>query len=365
MEARGIHPAARTALGLPLALMLCLGACRDPKPSGPDTPEARTATPEAGTAPGRYLEAGKLEAFEEAFYKVVPHGSRLEILAEGHEWTEGPLWVEAGGYLLYSDIPRNAIYRWDPDTGSSRYLEPSGFTGKDFQGAEPGSNGLLLDAAGKLVLCQHGDRRIARMVAPLDRPAPKFESLAERYSGARLNSPNDAVFDSEGVLYFTDPPYGLPGRVDDPEKELGFQGVYRLRPGGIPELLTDALSRPNGIGLSPDGSRLYVSNSDPENAIWMVYELGANGRLENGRVLHDATDQNPEATGNPDGLVVHPSGHIFATGPGGVFVFGPEGKVLGRILTGEKTSNCTLDTDQSALYITADSYVLKLDLKTE
>lgn len=358
MEARGIHPAACAALGLPLVLTLCLGACRDPKPSG-------DATPAAKSAQSRYLEAGEPEAFEEEFFRIVPRGSRLEILAEGHEWTEGPLWVEAGGYLLYSDIPRNAIYRWDPDTGSSLYLNPSGFTGENFKGSEPGSNGLLLDAAGNLVLCQHGDRRIARMAAPLDRPAAHFETLAERYSGARLNSPNDAVYDSVGVLYFTDPPYGLPGLVDDPDKELGFQGVYRLKPGGNPELLTDALSRPNGIGLSPDGSRLYVSNSDPGRAIWMVYELAENGPLANGRILYDATDQDPAATGNPDGLVVHPSGHIFATGPGGVYVFGPEGKALGRILTGEKTSNCTLNSDQSALFITADSYLLKLDLKAD
>ena len=352
------HPATRPAIWLPLALALCLGACR-----GRKEPQAETSV--AVPAESRYLEAGKLAAYDEAFFEIVPRGSRLEILAEGHDWTEGPLWVDGGGYLLYSDIPRNAIYRWDPETGSRTYLEPSGFTGEDFRGSEPGSNGLLLDPSGNLVLCQHGDRRIARMTAPLDRPADTFETLAETYRGARLNSPNDAVYDSKGVLYFTDPPYGLPGLVDDPGKELNFQGVFRLEPGGEPELLTDALSRPNGIGLSPDGSRLYVSNSDPDHAIWMVYELSENGSLSNGRIFFDATDQNPAETGNPDGLKVHPSGHVFATGPGGVLVFGPQGTILGKIFTGEKTSNCALNADQSALFITADSYLLKLDLKVE
>lgn len=358
MKARERHPAAWHAIWLPLALVLCLGACRDRK-------ETQAETSVTGADTSRYLEAGKLVAYDQEFFEVVPGGSQLEILAEGHDWTEGPLWVEAGGYLLYSDIPRNAIYRWDPDTGSRIYLEPSGFTGENFKGSEPGSNGLLLDSSGNLVLCQHGDRRIARMAPPLHSPSDTFETLADTYQGARLNSPNDAASDSNGVLYFTDPPYGLPGLVDDPAKELKFQGVFRLKPGGEPELLTDALSRPNGIGLSPDGSRLFVSNSDPDHAIWMEYELTENGSLANGRIFYDATDQNPAETGNPDGMVVHPSGHIFATGPGGVFVFGPQGKVLGKILTGEKTSNCALNADQSALFITADSYLLKLDLKAE
>lgn len=338
-----------------LIALLSLGACGERKATD-------AATPAPGASEIRYLESGKLEASAEGFYRIVPRGSRLEILADGHDWTEGPLWVDAGEYLLYSDIPRNAIYKWDAKSGSRLYLKPSGFTGTDFKGAEPGSNGLLLDGKGNLVLCQHGDRRVVRMDAPLDRPAAEYVTLAGHYEGDRLNSPNDAVYDSGGTLYFTDPPYGLPGLAEDPEKELGFQGVYRLPAGGRPELLIDSLSRPNGVALSPDESKLYVSNSDPENAVWMVYELSDDGLLRSGRVFYDASDQNPAETGNPDGMKVHDSGYLFATGPGGVFVFAPDGKLLGKILTGEKTSNCAFNADQSALFITADSYVLKLDL---
>lgn len=311
-----------------------------------------------------YLEAGILEAFSEAFYEIVPEEGRLEILATGHDWTEGPLWVASGGYLLYSDIPRNTIYKWDPATGAHPYLQPSGFSGTEFKGAEPGSNGLLLDPDGNLVLCQHGDRRVARMKAPLHTPAPAYETLAGEFEGRRLNSPNDAIYDSRGNLYFTDPPYGLPGQMEDPEKALDFQGVYRLNTSGTLELLTREFSRPNGLALSPDEQKLYVANSDPQAAIWKVFDLDPDGPLGPGQVLHDATARTSSEKGLPDGMKVHKKGYVFGTGPGGVFVFGPSGELLGRILTGEATSNCALNTDHTVLYITADAYVLKLDLRS-
>ena len=317
---------------------------------------------ETGTA---YLEAGRLEALSEAFFDIVPREGRLEILAKGHDWTEGPLWVARGGYLLYSDIPRNAIYRWDPAGGAQLYLQPSGFSGTDFKGEEPGSNGLLLDPEGRLVLCQHGDRRVARMQAPLEHPAPQFETLAADFEGRRLNSPNDAIYDREGNLFFTDPPYGLPGQMADTGKELDFQGVYRVGTDGRLTLLTREFSRPNGLALAADERRLYVANSDPEAAYWKVFDLRPDGSLGPGKVLHDATALTASAKGLPDGMKVHKNGYVFGTGPGGVFVFGPNGALLGRILTGEATSNCAFNEDQTALFITADAYVLKLDLNGE
>jgi gluconolactonase len=336
-----------------LFLTLTALACKDRQGAAPIGPEAAMVP---------VLEAGRLEAYSEAFYEIIPRGARLEILAEGHDWTEGPLWVAQGGYLLYSDIPRNAVYKWAPAEGSQVYLQPSGFSGTDFKGEEPGSNGLLLDPEGRLVLCQHGNRQVARMRAALDNPAPEFETLAASYQGKRLNSPNDAVYDRQGNLYFTDPPYGLPGQMQDPGKELDFQGVYRLSREGELTLLTRELSRPNGLALSPDEQRLYVANSDPEAAYWVVFDRLPDGTLGPGERLFDATDRTASEKGLPDGMKVHDKGYVFGTGPGGIYVFAPDGALLGRILTGEATSNCAFNEEQTALFITADAYVLKLDL---
>ncbi len=231
------------------------------------------------------------------------------------------------------------------------------------RGGEPGSNGLLLDSEGRLVLTQHGDRRVARMDAPLTAPEPNFTTLADRYDGMRFSSPNDAVFDGQGALYFTDPPYGLPQGPGDPTQETPFNGVYRLGVDGEVTLLTDELSRPNGIALSPDEQTLYVANSDSTQAIWMAYDLLPSGRIENGRVFFDATEWVLERLGLPDGLKVDEAGNLFATGPGGVLVFSPDGRHLGTIRTTQETANCAFDRDGTALYMTADSYLLRIRLE--
>jgi len=243
------------------------------------------------------------------------------------------------------------------------YLKPAGFTREQQREGEEGSNGLLLDPNGKLVLCQHGDRRVAVMNAPLDHPAPDFITLAGQFEGKMLNSPNDAVYHSNGDLYFTDPPYGLEKGEEDPEKELDFQGVYVLKKDGTLVLLTEELSRPNGIGLSPDEKTLYVANSDPERAIWMAYDLLPDGTLGEGRIFYDVTDLAGQEKGLPDGLKVHSSGTLFATGPGGIFIFSPEGKHLATIKTTEATANCAFDETESTLYITADMYLQRVRLK--
>jgi gluconolactonase len=293
--------------------------------------------------------------------KIISSEAKIEIIAEGFEWTEGPLWVKGVG-LLFSDIPPNKIYKWTRKNGVKVYLTPSGYTGENERGGEKGSNGLLLDAEGNLVLCQHGDRRIARMTAPLVEPAPEYETIVNNIEGKRFNSPNDACYDSKGNLYFTDPAYGLEYKMDDPSKELDYQGVYRLSQSGDLVLLTDQLSRPNGIGLSPDEKTLYVANSDPDRAIWMAYGLNNSGNITEAQILRDVTSLVSEEPGLPDGLKVDANGNIFATGPGGVWILDPKGKVLGKIKTGQATSNCAIGEDGRALYITADMYVMRVDL---
>lgn len=307
---------------------------------------------------------GSVDRLDSRLDALVDPESSFEILAEGFEWSEGPVWVPEENFLLFSDIPPNTIYRWDATGGAREFLRPSGYTGAEPRGGEVGSNGLVLDSLGRLVLAQHGDRRIARLEGPLSAPSAEYLTLADRYEGARFNSPNDLVYHSSGDLYFTDPPYGLEGNLQDPAKEIEFQGVYRLARDGSVTLLTDELSRPNGIGFSPDESTLYVANSDPAHAIWMAYDVDPDGLLQNGRVFFDATDLVRQGLpGLPDGLHVDSQGNLLATGPGGVLVFSPDGTHLGTLLTTQATANCTLGEDGSSLFVTADMYLLRMRLR--
>lgn len=325
---------------------------------------ASCQNPEApGAKEKAYPPIGNIERLSPELDNLLPPDAKIELLDSGFVWTEGPVWVAEGEYLLFSDVPENKIYKWTADGGSRLYLSPAGYTGPDSSGHE-GSNGLLLDAQNRLVICQHGDRRMARMKAPLDKPAPDFETLTDNYQGKRYNSPNDACFDKAGNLYFTDPPYGLPGQDEDPAKELPFNGVYRLNTDGTVDLLVDSLTRPNGIALSPDERTLYIANSDEKKAIWMAYDIAADGSLRNGRVFYEATDQVTDTfRGLPDGLKVTPAGYIFATGPGAVYVFSPSGQLLGKFITGVPNSNCAIGNDGKALYITSDDYLTRVWLK--
>ena len=284
----------------------------------------------------------------------------FEKLGEGFRWTEGPVWSRKGGFLLFSDIPNNVINQWTPGKGISEFLKPSGYHGAaPFTGPEPGTNGLTFDAQGRLVACQHGDRRVARWENGTWTP------LAERYEGKRLNSPNDLVFHSSGALYFTDPPYGLPGRWKDKEKELAFQGVYRRAPDGSLTLLTDQLNAPNGLAFSPDEKTLYVAQSDPDKAVIMAYPVNADGTLGEGRVLVDTTAEvKAKKPGLPDGLKVDTKGNLWATAPGGVWVIAPDGSHLGTIATGVPTANVAWGDDGGTLYITANTAVFRVETKT-
>ena len=284
----------------------------------------------------------------------------FEKLGEGFRWTEGPVWSRKGGFLLFSDIPNNVINQWTPGKGISEFLKPSGYHGAaPFTGPEPGTNGLTFDAQGRLVACQHGDRRVARWENGTWTP------LAERYEGKRLNSPNDLVFHSSGALYFTDPPYGLPGRWKDKEKERAFHGVYRRAPDGSLTLLTDQLNAPNGLAFSPDEKTLYVAQSDPDKGVIMAYPVNADGTLGEGRVLVDTTAEvKAKKPGLPDGLKVDTKGNLWATAPGGVWVIAPDGSHLGTIATGVPTANVAWGDDGGTLYITANTAVFRVETKT-
>src|SRR5947209_10123558 len=308
-----------------------------------------------------YPTMGTIERLDPRLDKLLPANARLEKLADGFDWAEGPVWVPDGKYLLFSDIPKNLIWKWQEVQGLSRFLEHAGYTGTaPFTGKEPGSNGLTLDSSGRLVLCEHGDRRVAR----LEKDGKKT-TLADRYQGKRLNSPNDLVFKSNGDLYFTDPPYGLPKQMEDPGKELPFQGVYRISTGGELTLLTKEMSRPNGIAFSPDEKTLYVANSDPEKAVWMAFPVKADGTLGTGKVFVDVTKWPNKRPGLPDGMKVDKAGNLFATGPGGVLVFAPDGTHLGTIATGVPTANCAFGGDDfSVLYVTADKQLCRVRTTT-
>jgi gluconolactonase len=308
--------------------------------------------------PRSYPVLGKIVREDPRLDELLPPDARIEVLASGFEWAEGPVWDRKGGYLLFSDIPRNSIYKWTHERGIELFLKPSGYTGAAEYGREPGSNGLVIDPQGRLILMEHGDRRVARM----DPDGGKV-TLADRYQGKRLNSPNDGTLKSNGDLYFTDPPYGLPKQWNDPRRELDFCGVYRWSNGTL-TLLTSELSRPNGIAFSPDEKILYTANSDPKRAIWMAYPVKDDGTLGPGRVFADVTAMvSRELPGLPDGLKVDARGNLWATGPGGVHIYAPDGKRLGRLDTGEATANVAWGDDGSTLYIAADMYLCRVRTK--
>jgi gluconolactonase len=302
---------------------------------------------------------GPIERVSPKLDALIKPDAKVEILAEGFTWAEGPLWLEDQHMLLFSDVPENRIYSWrEGQQANQIWLEPSGNTSNE---KREGGNGLLLDPQGNLVICQHGDRRVARMDAPLTEPKPNFTTLVDKYQGKRFNSPNDAVFDKAGNLYFTDPPYGLPHIS---YQEVDAYSVYRLSTTGKLTIITDKLYRPNGIAFSPDQKTLYVSNSDPKHAVWMAYEMNPDGTVASERVFYDVTSfVTAERPGVPDGMKVDKAGNIFGTGPGGVWIFSPEGEHLGTIRTTTPTANVAFNADQSVLFMTSNTYLMRVVLK--
>jgi len=308
---------------------------------------------------------GTIERLAPELDGLIAPGVQMERLADGFNWSEGPTWLAKEKAIVFSDVPENKIYRWSEKDGLSLYLQPSGYSGNEVKFREQGSNGLTTDRAGKLVICQHGNRQIARLTRQTGIEG-EYAPVVAQVAGRRFNSPNDLCFARNGNLYFTDPPYGLEGTDKSPLKELMVNGVYLLRPKAEAILLTGSLSFPNGIALSPDEKTLYVNISDPARPVIMAYDVQADGTISGARVFFDTAPLAAKGLkGLPDGLKVDVQGNVWATGPGGVLILNPAGRHLGTLLTGEATGNCAWgDDDGSTLYITADQYLLRVKTLT-
>lgn len=301
---------------------------------------------------------GRVERLSPAMDGIVAPDAVIQVLAEGFTWSEGPVWIAEGGYLLFSDVPNNRIHRWSEADGLSVFMEPSGYDGPATDAfREAGSNGLIVGPKGSILMADHGNRAVAR----LDLATQAKTLLATQFGGRRFSSPNDLVQGAGGAIFFTDPPYGLAGMDQSPLKEQGHNGVYRLDADGAVSLLVRDLTFPNGIGLSPDRRTLYVAVSDPAHAVVMAYGLDARGGVTDGRVLRDFTAMvGADNPGLPDGLVVDEAGRLFCTGPGGVHVLAPDGQALGLIRTDGPAANCTFGEDGRTLFITAGANLLRI-----
>ena len=321
------------------------------------TPSSRSS---AGSAVAAFEAIGRVHSVNPALASLIGRESRIEKLADGFRWSEGPVWIDRGSYLLLSDVPANKMFRWSEKDGLSVFLEPSGAANiSGFR--EPGSNGLIRGPGNSILLADHGNRAIAS----LDLATKEKKLLATHFNGKRFNSPNDLVRASDGSIYFTDPPYGLEGLNESPLKELPHNGVYRLSPGGEVELLEKRMTFPNGIILSPDERTLYVANSDPEHAVIMAFAIEKDGRLSEGRVFIDMTDlARSGLPGLPDGMAIDRQGNLFATGPGGVHVLTPAGQTLGRIETGTAIANCAFGEDGRMLYLASNNYLARIRTRT-
>lgn len=305
---------------------------------------------------------GTIEFVAKELSKLINKDAKIETIAEGFQFTEGPLWLEKEQMLLLSDVPGNTIYKWTEANGKEVYVKPGGYTDTAKRGGFMGPNGLILSHDGKLLVCQHGDRRIAVMDAPLNAPQSKFITAAGQYDGKRLNSPNDLFLTASGDLYFTDPSYGLERGARDPKKEIAFQGVYKMDKAGKVTLLVDSIEAPNGIAIFPDGKTLLVANSDNRKKMWYAYDIASNGLLTNGRVFYDVSSE--KGAGGCDGLKIDSKGNVFATGPGGIWIFTKSGKLIGKIkVNGTSVANCALTPDGKTIYLTATKYLLRVKMR--
>ena len=304
---------------------------------------------------------GEIERLDSDMGLFVSKESKIEILASGFSWAEGPVWVPKLNGVLFTDVPKNKAYLWTERQGLSVFLDPSGMTNHAPHSSNEGANGLVLDSNGALVLCQHGDRRVARLNDDWQLDPPSYETVIDHFEGKRLNSPNDLVFSKNGDLFFTDPPYGLNQQDDDILKELDFNGIFKWSKKEGIVLLNKTLSRPNGIAFSRDEKTVYIGNSDRENLIIAAFDY-IDGALKNKRVFFNSKNILKKGPGSFDGLKVHSSGTIFATGPGGVLVIGPKGKHLGTIRPGKATANCAFDAAENYLYLTSTDVLARIKL---
>ena len=301
---------------------------------------------------------GSVERLSPEIDNLIEKSAKIEILADGFEWSEGPVWSSQLNSVLFSDVPENVIYSWNEDKGLGTFTRPIGYSGKVPNLKKAGTNGLTIDADGNLIICMHGDRKITRLEKlNINRKV----TLVNSFDGNLLNSPNDLVYDSKGNLYFTDPPYGLLEGDNDKLKEIEFNGVYKVSPNGDIEVLVKNLTRPNGISISNDEKILYVANSDKNNPVIMQYDLSEEG-AKNPSVFFDGRELTKKDIGLFDGLKVHPNGNVFATGPGGVLVIKENGDHIGTIRTEVRTANCAFDENFQYLYMTSDMFLTRIKL---
>ena len=305
---------------------------------------------------------GHIEKLDSALSQIIDDKAKIEIVAEGFAWCEGPLWLDESKKLIFSDVPKNIIHSWSEEAGLKTYLTPSGYTGSQPKAGEMGSNGLALSLDNKLLVCQHGDRRVAVMDASLYDPNPRFITLADNIGGKKFNSPNDLAVRSNGDIYFTDPPYGLPGLNSDTAKEIHFNGVYRISKGKV-SLLIDTLTYPNGIAFMPNGNTFIVGNSDAEKPVWYAFDIDEKDSIVNARIFYDATKEFKDEGGGPDGLKIDKAGNVFATGPGGIWIFNRDGRVLGKIKLKGGVSNCALTEDEKTLFVTNGNKIIRVKLR--
>ena len=301
---------------------------------------------------------GSVERLSPEIDNLIEKSAKIEILADGFEWSEGPVWSSQLNSVLFSDVPENVIYSWNEDKGLGTFTRPIGYSGKVPNLKKAGTNGLTIDADGNLIICMHGDRKITRLEKlNINRKV----TLVNSFNGNLLNSPNDLVYDSKGNLYFTDPPYGLLEGDNDKLKEIEFNGVYKVSPNGDIEVLVKNLTRPNGISISNDEKILYVANSDKNNPVIMQYDLSEEG-AKNPSIFFDGRELTKRDIGLFDGLKVHPTGNVFATGPGGVLVIKENGDHIGTIRTEVRTANCAFDENFQYLYMTSDMFLTRIKL---
>jgi gluconolactonase len=343
LSATRTHLVARTVTAALCAALSLLTAAAEPQ----------------GVAPSVIPEA-RIDRWDPALDAMVPADARIEKLAEGFGWAEGPVWIQNGGYLLFTDVPGNKMWKWSAQGGLEKFLDPSGAANPDPAiWREAGANGLFNDGPNSILLADTGNRMIARLDLATKHKTP----VATAFEGRKFSSPNDVVKTKTGVVFFTDPPYGFAKFDDAPQKEQPFNGVYRVSADGKVTVIEKDLTRPNGVALSPDERTLYVTQSEPARAIIMAYALDASGNVTGKRLFHDATDlAKPGVSGLPDGLTIAADGTLFSSAPGGILVLSKDGKRLGRISTGKGTANCEFGDDGRTLYLTSSNMLARVRL---
>jgi gluconolactonase len=345
-----LSPARACRSALTLAVALVLAAC-----SASDQQQQQQLEPALKATDASV--SGAIVRLDPALDALIPPDAKIEKLADGFGFIEGPLWRPEGA-VWFSDVTGNVVRQWSMDGNVTEILRPGGYDGNSLPaGGFIGPNGMAADKDGAVLITQHGNRRIVRVTKDM-----KVTTVVDRYEGKKLNSPNDLVFHSDGSLYFTDPPYGLPKADDDPSKELPYNGVYRLANGKL-QLIIQDLTRPNGIAFSPDYKTLYVANSDENRKVYMRYDVASDGSVTNGRVFADVTAE--KEGGVPDGIKVDTLGNVYATGPGGVWIFSPEGKHLGTIKPPETPANIAWGDDFKTLYLTAQTGLYRIKLAVQ